>query len=116
LPGDHFLSTATPDGVGSFPASVPNSGHAAGQYTTGHDDSLHHPSRRQRDFSPYGTPKRSRVPSVHRRGQDAAESDAAIIIYFSAINQKNAPPREPRNPFRYRRFEMRAAAPARQGK
>jgi hypothetical protein len=35
---------------------------------------------------------------------------------FSAINQKNAPPRESRNPLSQSWFEMRAAAPARQGK
>jgi hypothetical protein len=58
---------------------------------------------------------RSRGPFAHRRDRDGAESGAARI-YFSAINQKNAPPREFRNPLRYPRFEMRAAAPARQGK
>jgi len=59
---------------------------------------------------------RSRGPFAHRRDRDDAESGAATISYFSAINQKNAPPRESRNPLRYPRFEMRAAAPARQGK
>jgi len=58
---------------------------------------------------------RSRAPSAHWRDRDDAESGAATNYFFSAINQKHAPPRESRNPLRCSRFEMRAAAPARQG-
>jgi hypothetical protein len=58
---------------------------------------------------------RSRARFAQWRDRDDAESGAAPHHVFSAINQKHAPPRESRNPLRYPRFEMRAAAPARQG-
>jgi hypothetical protein len=61
------------------------------------------------------------VPFARRRDRVGAERGSAdsfisFISFISAINQKNAPSREPRNPFRLFRFEVRAAAPARQGK
>jgi len=76
---------------------------------------LYHPIRRIVDL---GLPCAStcfRAPIAPGRNRDDAERDAAFNA-ISSINQKNAPPREARNPFRHFRIEMRAAAPACQGK
>jgi hypothetical protein len=69
---------------------------------------------RQRDFGPHGAFVRFRV-LAHRRERGGAES-RAVSHSIIAINQKNAPSRDARNPLNRSRFEPRAAAPARQGK
>jgi hypothetical protein len=75
---------------------------------------LHHQPRRQRDFDLGSASTRPGEPFTRRQDRDDADSGSAAN-FIRSINQKDAPQREPRNPFHLFRFEMRAASPARPG-